>query len=359
MSPISFRAQGENNPDGLHTFYNREIVGDQSFFDAIVVHRYVRVRDGSEGDENSAISATRLNVEELRSLLSASETINSSINFCQQQVNPDKRNVWLTEWGVAGGSEGGIGASYLGTANTYIDLMRRDDIERVNFFSTFGLNAQYEFPSESSTNANETGFGRVYQVIRDATRDNEMFNDVNITAPRLSVDGRNEATRSINAIAIRENGGIKILAVNMTNEPANIVLRTNTNRRRNFSYESRGVRFETLQATDFVNIVDDETSRDVIRLEAFSITAVDVDFDNSGKDLKDKAIRDETIWFTAFPNPSTTGMFTLNQPGNWEAYTLQGVKINSGKGDTVDLTSVATGLYLLKVDGQILKLAVE
>jgi hypothetical protein len=208
--------------------------------------------------------------------------------------------------------------------------MRRDDIERVNFFSTFGLNAQYEFPSESSTNANETGFGRVYQVIRDATRDNEMFNDVNITAPRLSVDGRNEATRSINAIAIRENGGIKILAVNMTNEPAN-----------------------------FVNIVDDETSRDVIRLEAFSITAVDVDFDNSGKDLKDKAIRDETIWFTAFPNPSTTGMFTLNQPGNWEAYTLQGVKINSGKGDTVDLTSVATGLYLLKVDGQILKLAVE
>jgi hypothetical protein len=52
-------------------------------------------------------------------------------------------------------------------------------------------------------------------------------------------------------------------------------------------------------------------------------------------------------------------MFTLNQPGNWEAYTLQGVKINSGKGDTVDLTSVATGLYLLKVDGQILKLAVE
>ena len=355
--PISFRAQNENNRNAQHTRYNRVIVGDQSFFDAIVVHRYVSV--GVQTDP-SPTPAASLSDTQLRELYSASNTINESINFCQQQVQEDKRRVWLTEWGVSGGSELSIGASCLGMADTYLNLLKRDDMDRINWFSTFGLNAQYQFNSNTSSATTARGFGRIYQTIRDVARDNLTFDSVVVTAPRIQLNGANQSVRSINAIAFRADGNIKLLIANMVNKSASIVFRTNGNRRRNFSYTSTGVRFASLRDTGFNDISEDENNTDIIQLRPYSLTVVDLNFNNSSKNsASEEKLRDGTIAFSAFPNPSKNGKFRLSIPGNWEAFTLQGVKIKSGNGTNVDLSGLASGLYILKMGGNSLKLLVQ
>lgn len=355
--PISFRAQDENDRNAQHTRYNREIIGDQSFFDAIVVHRYVRVRQLSNQNPTAAANLTDA---ELAELMTASPEMANSINFCKGRVRSDKRRVWLTEWGVAGGTEGGIGASYLGMADTYLDLLKRNDMDRINWFSTFGQNEQFIFPNNGNVSA-PTGFGSVYQIFRDALRDQQMFNSVVVTSPELQLNGQGQNVKAVNAIGARVNGAMKLLVVNLANKRARVVLRTNTNRRRNFSYSNTGVRFGSLRGDDnVINVSESESEVDVIELKPYSVTVVDLDFNNSGKNIADEEkLKAGSTVFTAFPNPSDDGVFTLNKTGNWEAYTLQGAKIKAGRGENVDLSGVASGLYLLKVEGQILKLSVN
>ncbi len=350
--PISFR--GETEP--RHQQYNRDIVGDQSFFDAIVVHRYVRVREQAL---QSPIPAADLNPAELRGLLTASDTLRNSIDFCKRQVNPDKRRVWLTEWGVSGGIEGEIGASVLGMADTYLDLLRRSDMDRINLFSTFGLNDQYTFPNNGTTSV-ATGYGRVFELFTETLRDQELFNNPVVTSPRLEINNQRQRAQAINAVATRINGRINLLIVNKGDITGQVLLRTNGNERRNYSYTVQGVRFPNLQTNAITDVDVTRRNRSVIDVPAFSVVSVDIDFSNSAKSASTKAgetLEDATV-ITAFPNPSS-GVFNLNTSGNWEAFTLQGARIRSGNGDTVDLTGVASGLYILRIEGQMLRLSVE
>ncbi len=351
--PISFRGETE----ARHQQYNRDIVGDQSFFDAIVVHRYVRVR---EQEMQNPIPAANLSPAELRGLLTASDTMRNSINFCQRQVNPEKRRVWLTEWGVSGGIEGEIGASVLGMADSYLDLIRRSDIDRINLFSTFGLNEQYTFPGNGTTSV-ATGYGRVYEIFRDALRDQQLFSNPVITSPRLEINNQRQRAQAINAVSTRINGRINVLIVNKGNKTGRVFLRTNGNQRRNYSYRARGVRFPNLVTNAIEEIDEAESNRSVIDVPAFSVISVDIDFNNSAKSASARVI-DETLEaataITVFPNPSS-GVFNLSTSTNWEAFTLQGTRIRSGSGTTVDLTGVSSGMYLLRAEGQTLRLLVE
>jgi hypothetical protein len=350
--PISFRGETE----ARHQQYNRDIVGDQSFFDAIVVHRYVRVREQAR---QNPIPAANLSPAELRGLLTASDSLRNSIDFCKRQVNPDKRRVWLTEWGVSGGIEGEIGASVLGMADTYLDLLRRSDMDRINLFSTFGLNEQYTFPNNGTTSV-ATGYGRVYELFTEVLRDQELFNNPIVTSPRLEVNNQRQRAQAINAVATRINGRINLLIVNKGDITGQVFLRTNGNERRNYSYTVQGVRFPNLQTNAIADVDVTRRNRSVIDVPAFSVVSVNIDFSNSAKSASAKiseTLEDATV-ITAFPNPSS-GVFNLNRSGNWEAFTLQGARIRSGNGDTVDLTGVASGLYILRIEGQMLRLSVE
>jgi hypothetical protein len=51
---------------------------------------------------------------------------------------------------------------------------------------------------------------------------------------------------------------------------------------------------------------------------------------------------------SAYPNPSTGGVFTLNIESKWEVYNVLGAKMIKGEGTNVDLSRFAKGVYLLK-----------
>lgn len=57
-----------------------------------------------------------------------------------------------------------------------------------------------------------------------------------------------------------------------------------------------------------------------------------------------------------FPNPSKSGVFHLNESKDWKVYELQGGLILEGASETVDLSSFANGVYLIKANGNVVRL---
>lgn len=51
-----------------------------------------------------------------------------------------------------------------------------------------------------------------------------------------------------------------------------------------------------------------------------------------------------------FPNPATNGKFNLSTSTNWKVYSVLGVKVLEGFGNSIDLSSLAKGAYMLKAD---------
>ncbi|WP_299045985.1 T9SS type A sorting domain-containing protein [uncultured Polaribacter sp.] len=56
--------------------------------------------------------------------------------------------------------------------------------------------------------------------------------------------------------------------------------------------------------------------------------------------------------FTVYPNPSSNGIFTLknNDAKKWEVYDIRGVKVLSGNGKTIDVSSFSNGMYIIKLN---------
>lgn len=66
-----------------------------------------------------------------------------------------------------------------------------------------------------------------------------------------------------------------------------------------------------------------------------------------------------TTSFEVFPNPSEDGVFQLSHEAEWEVMDLDGKVILSGSTKKINLTNHASGIYLLKSNGKVLKLVKE
>jgi len=61
---------------------------------------------------------------------------------------------------------------------------------------------------------------------------------------------------------------------------------------------------------------------------------------------------------SVFPNPSNNGVFQIkNQtPQNWKVYSITGKKMIEGKGNIIDISSYAKGIYILNINNSFVKL---
>ena len=59
-----------------------------------------------------------------------------------------------------------------------------------------------------------------------------------------------------------------------------------------------------------------------------------------------------------FPNPSSSGVFTLksNTTEHWEVYSLTGIKVLAGNGNIIDVSSFSKGMYIVKIKNTFKKL---
>lgn len=65
------------------------------------------------------------------------------------------------------------------------------------------------------------------------------------------------------------------------------------------------------------------------------------------------------VKLSVYPNPSSVGVFTLSEARSYNVFSIDGMMIKSGEGTTVNLSSYAKGMYLLKTQGEVHKIVFE
>lgn len=323
------------------------------------MHRYVREL------RESGILPRDLTANNLRRLLLASRIMDTSLSYARTQVPESKNAVWLTEWGVGGSGLEGMGASFLGTADTYTHLIRnqrRLEMERINWFSTFGSNAQYVFDSQGRRTV--TGYGRIYELFRGLLRDSDLYEGIVVTTDNL-VDPRNNnvQSRAVNAVAVnRGESRITYLVTNLANRATRLTLRRDGVAQRSFNVRLSGISTRTLRS---INVDEIEarslTNQNNVTIPPYSIMRVEVLFDDpiaktivSSDILKDD-VKDASV--TLYPNPaSATINLTFN--GIKTAHTvitdLTG-KVLHGSTNSSDKLQIDTGgsfkagIYIVRV----------
>tara|TARA_R110002049_G_scaffold51189_3_gene144962 strand:- start:68 stop:1570 length:1503 start_codon:yes stop_codon:yes gene_type:complete len=173
-------------------------------FDAISLHKYV-------DPEKSSPNVVKTK-DTYKTILNSGREIDIAKDFVSQ-FKPDK-TIWLTEWGVNAGKSA---ASYLGQADAYLYLFANQDVyERAEWFgATTVLNAMYKYegdpvPGSPLVNLKKTGFGMVYEILRDVFEDSELLETTVFT--RIL----DESMNAVEARAVTKNGKTQLFVLNKT-----------------------------------------------------------------------------------------------------------------------------------------------
>ncbi len=200
--PLSWRSghSGSILNDGRridHTDYNRALTEDQSYFDAITVHRYVHL------DRRSEV----VKPESYRGILTPRVVMDSDVAWCRSFA-PGKP-VWLSEWGISAGYRA---ASYLGSADAYMYLFNNQDV--YGYATWFQVNAYDPFYVWSVENKvltpRQAGWGANYNIMRSVYQDAEMLGS-KTTSVALA-----PGSDAVLSQAVIKDGKRIVLAVNKT-----------------------------------------------------------------------------------------------------------------------------------------------
>ncbi len=192
--------------------YNKALTADTTYFDAVTVHKYV----GSDPDEPATFT--------YKDVLAGRLMLEKDVNYARKLANT--KPVWLTEWGVAAGSECQAAAA-LGMADCYLFLYENQKIYgRADWYCINGLlNSFITFVGSSRTiklPLEKTGYGSVHQILRSVFENATLLKGA-MTTTKLSTS--NGSTDAISARTVIKNGDTLVVAVNLTNKPVSFELK--------------------------------------------------------------------------------------------------------------------------------------
>ncbi len=195
--------------------YNRIVMGDKKYFDAIAVHKYVGADPDIPSESDIAYS----------SLLTARLALIKDVDFVRNQA-PGKP-VWLTEWNNDGAASGKWAAA-LGATDIYLYLFDNQNIyHRASWFSAAAAKNPFVLMDpiqirEPKYPLEKTISGAMYEIVRGFFENAEMF-DGNVTTTKLTTSLG--SVNAVNARLVIQGGKRKILAVNLTDKEVDFTLK--------------------------------------------------------------------------------------------------------------------------------------
>lgn len=195
--------------------YNRTVMGDKKYFDAITIHKYVGADPDIPAESDIAYS----------SLLTARLALIKDVDFVRNQA-PGKP-VWLTEWNNDGSSSGQWAAA-LGATDIYLYLFGNQNIyHRSCWFSAAAAKNPFVLMDpfkirEPKYPLEKTISGAMYEIVRGTFENAIMYDGIMTTAKLTTALGSVDA---VNARLVIQGGKRKILAVNLTNKDVDFTLK--------------------------------------------------------------------------------------------------------------------------------------
>ncbi|OHX64513.1 hypothetical protein NH26_23340 [Flammeovirga pacifica] len=202
--PISWRRS--------HEAYNKVIIDDKKYFDAISLHKYMGSDPDVPGESNSAYSA----------LLTSREVLAEDVNWIRSHAGD--KPIWLTEWGVSANSEIEVNsAACLGMADVYLFMAENQDIyDRANWFIfNKALNPMVVVDERRKPiyPLQKRGYLSVYEIFQ------ENFMDADVVASQIESTKIDGTMNAVNASVVEKEGKKVVVAVNLANKPAKFNLK--------------------------------------------------------------------------------------------------------------------------------------
>ena len=324
--------------------YNKSILGDKKYYDAITLHRYMGADPDVPGESNTAYNA----------LLTSREVLDTDVKWIRSYAGD--KPFWLTEWGVSANKEVEVNsAACLGMADVYLYMSENQQIyDRANWFIfNKALNPMVVVENRKPVYPlQKRGYLSVYEMLQEVFMDGEMLQS-SINSTLL-----NTTMNAVNARIVKKDDTIKVMAVNLANKSAEFVLKfgdeTYTN---GFSHHT--LAFSGLGPVANIGIDVDpkilvKEGSGAITLPALSVNIITLTAEVTALELLPSP-----TGIRVYPNPSHDGIFYLKQAESWEVYSTDGQIILSGSGRQVDLSGYQEGLYFLKTSTGVSKLLVQ
>lgn len=324
--------------------YNKSILGDKKYYDAITLHRYMGADPDVPGESNTAYNA----------LLTSREVLDMDAKWIRSYAGD--KPIWMTEWGVSANKEAEVNsAACLGMADVYLYMSENQDIyDRANWFIfNKALNPMVLVENRKPVYPlQKRGYLSVYEMLQEVFMDGEMLQS-SISSTMLT-----STMNAVNARIVKKDDTIKVMAVNLANKSAEFILKFGEETY-NSGFSHYALDFGGLGPVPNIAIDADpkvlvKEGTGTITLPALSVNIITLTGEVTALESL-KSVSDIVV----YPNPSSDGIFHLKTPESWVVYSTSGQVILSGSGRQVDLSGYQEGLYFLKTSTGVSKLLVQ
>jgi hypothetical protein len=252
--PVSYRTSGEDPKYDAHPIYNDILAEDQSFYDAVSLHRYLRPRN-AEGGRRQVLDSRRTYLQTARTV---------------RQQFPDKP-IWLTEFAINAGDNA---ITALGLADTYLGFIDNPDL--FDSAEYFQANSDTDLLNFRGGEFTKTTLGATYDTLREVFEDSTLLDsDVQSTKVTGTID-------SVSAEVAEKDNEVLVYAVNKSPHEADFNLEFD-GVDFNGAYELKTFEFDTVE--EFPDFQLDESAfknptagnGSTVKLPGLSMSLISID----------------------------------------------------------------------------------
>ncbi|MEQ8838576.1 MAG: PEP-CTERM sorting domain-containing protein, partial [Lacipirellulaceae bacterium] len=181
--PVSWRTTGHHVP------WNAALAADQTYYDAVTLHKYIRPGDSTAG---------------LEEVLDARSQMIQTAEATRAQF-PGKP-IWLSEWSVDAGENA---ISVLGLSDTYLGIIDRPDLfGSAEYFQIHNHDPLVIYDKSANPKHVKTTRGAAYDILRNVFVDSDLLSG-QVTSSEI-IPGLDAAS----AKAVLKDGDVVVYAVN-------------------------------------------------------------------------------------------------------------------------------------------------
>jgi len=181
--PVTWRTHGHHVP------WNAALAADQTYYDAVTLHKYIRPGESTAG---------------LQEVLDARSQMIQTAEATRAQF-PDKP-IWLSEWSIDAGNNA---ISVLGLSDTYLGIIDRPDLfDSAEYFQIHNHDSLIIYDKSANPKHVKTTRGAGYDILRNVFLDSDLVSG-QVTSSEI-VPGLQAAS----AKAVMKNGELVVYAIN-------------------------------------------------------------------------------------------------------------------------------------------------